>query len=163
MGLFSDMAEGFFDGFLRSVAENGLPRLGGQARGRIDRLCGELGWAVDERGDDFVRLHFRDATGGLRVVSVCQGDGALVRFIASSNASLRSVPPRLAEYLVTRHADLPFGAWTVTRQNDAAAFALVYNALGGGLTADTFKAVCEALVREAVDFDGRLRGAGLVT
>jgi hypothetical protein len=70
MGLFKEAIEGFANGFVSA----GVERLritdgrGGAARGlaRVDQLCDELGWAVNERQADGILLHFKDATVDVR-------------------------------------------------------------------------------------------------
>ncbi len=163
MGAFSELAGALLEGVLLTVAENGLPKFGGHAGGRIDRLCAELGWAVDERAGNAIRLHFRNSSGGVRVVSVCNGDDDLALFITSSNAIVQTVPAQVAEHLVTRHLDIPFGAWSVTQVSGGVGFALIYKALGDALTAAAFKAICESMVTEAVEFDDRMRAARLLS
>jgi len=162
MGFFWDIAEAVVEGFYQSIAHNGLPRFSAQQQGRIDRLCSELGWTVDERGDGFVQLHFADGQGVLRKVAVCSGDADVVLFIVSSLATVQTVPPEITQYLLMRNGQLRFGSWTVNRISNGAGFALIYNAEGDGLTARGFKTICEALIAESVDFDGKMRVAGLL-
>ena len=35
-------------------------------KGRIDRLCRQLGWSVNERDGESIRLHFNDPLIGMR-------------------------------------------------------------------------------------------------
>ncbi|HYT88177.1 MAG TPA: YbjN domain-containing protein [Gemmataceae bacterium] len=162
MSFFQDFIEGIARGVSSALTDNrAFP--GNSESGRIERLCRELGWAVDERVGEAIRLHFKDTHGSTRLVSIGDGDGDLVLFIASSLVSFRDPPDELMGYVLARSAQTPFGGWTVTdADNGTVVFVFLYRALGGGLTAPALRSICEAMVGETAEFDAKLRGAGFL-
>ena len=78
MSFLKDIVKGFANG-LQDGARTPAPP-GRQERGRIDGLCRALGWSVDERDGDTVKLHFNDPLAGVRKVYIDKGDEPLVLF-----------------------------------------------------------------------------------
>ncbi len=136
--------------------------------GRIERLCRELGWTVDEQEGNVIRLHFNSSDGEMRKVRITNGDNSLVGFFVPSGAVLSGdrVPPDLMGYLLHRNLnDGGIGMWGMMVNEDEdenVTFINYYMALGDGLDAEALKYICESLTNEAADFDGKLRKAGLL-
>ena len=170
MNLFGKIVESFASGFMSAVESKQARVLGAgngtQERGRIDRLCRELGWALDERDGDTIRLHFNDPVAGVRKVFISSGDSSLVRFSVFSYAILpeAKVPQEVFGYLLLRNREVPFGGWQMIPpdDDDEVLFNLKYVAIGGGLTAAAFNAVCDSMVTEAIEFDDKMRSAGFL-
>src|SRR5438067_7716273 len=95
---------------------NGFPQSNGRQRGRILRLCRDLGWLVDEEDGQTISLHFtdREAMGGIRKVCIALGDTELPVFFSLSHAI---IPARQAEevaaYLLARCHQMELGGWAV--------------------------------------------------
>ena len=163
MSFMRDFFGSVVDGIVSGAANQARSGNGSQ-RGRIERLCRELGWSVDERDGDSIRLHFNSADGYVRKVRISGGD--IVGFFAHSDAvfPVRSVPPNIMAYLLRRNLeDSGAGMWgMIVNEDDDATFHVSYMALGDGLDAGMLKSICESLVNEAADFDSRLRRAGLL-
>jgi hypothetical protein len=170
MSMWREIFEGFTDGFLTAAAHQlrSLPHTNGNAHahGRIDRLCRELGWTVDERDGRTVRLHFSGRNGGTRKVSVVDGDETIVTFVSHSDAVIPAarVAPDVMAYLLRRNLnESGIGNWAMhVDDEDKVMFALIYQPLGGGIDAQAFKYICESLVNEVADFDGKMRSARLL-
>jgi hypothetical protein len=169
MGLFKDMMEGFANGFvsatansLRAGSQQGLSSNGPAL---IERLCQEVGWTVDERTSDGVVLYFNDPVVRIRKVIVTEGS-KLMLLSTFSGASIPAsrVPAEVMGYLLTRNTQMAAGAWQASvMDNDRnVSFALAYYALVGGLDGATFKIFCEAMVKEAHEFDVKMKAAGLL-
>src|SRR5579862_4068112 len=98
MYVFREVTGSFIEGFseapINKLANgasraNGLPgavRAGAGSRGRrlIHRLCGELGWTVDEQKGDMIKLHFKDTLASRRKVVIDTGTKAVVRLTVFS-------------------------------------------------------------------------------
>src|SRR5205085_1829100 len=118
MGFFQEFAEGFAT-TLNAIAANhavlsaASPRIVSQERGRIERLCSDLGWGIDERDAQSIRLHFNDPSIGIRKVGIYAGDAEVVIFLVSSMACMQSAPPQMMEYLLERPMQIQFGSWVV--------------------------------------------------
>ena len=169
MGIWRDLFEGFTDGVITATVYQAQTRSysnGACERGRIERLCRELGWAVDERDGNDILLHFSNSGGGIRKVRIAAGDEELVLFSAFSFALIpaANVSTDLMGYLLTRNfSGGAVGAWGVYVADDAnVLFLNTYQALGAGLDAPALKFICESLVKEAAAFDGKLRESGLL-
>jgi hypothetical protein len=134
-------------------------------RGRIERLCGQLGWAIDPRDGDRIVLRFKDPLGGVHSVLIDCGDEPVVALTVYANASMpaKEIPQDILSHLLWQNVDIATGAWQVTTGEDGNAyFRVAYCALGAGLTKDLFKIVCESLIGEARAFDKKMRAAGLL-
>jgi hypothetical protein len=133
--------------------------------GRIDHLCRQLGWRVDEREGKSIRLYFNDPLAKCRKVYIDMGKNQRVWFMVYSFARLpmQRIPVQVLGHLLRQNSDLGLGAWQVqVDDHHETAFALQYAALGEGLTAAVFKHVCESMIREAITFDGKMLSAGLL-
>jgi hypothetical protein len=165
MSFIRDFFGGFAERIVNGAANRALNGRGGD-RGRIERLCHELGWSVDERDGNAIRLHFNGPDGERRKVRISSGDKSIVGFYAHSDAVLpvHSVPPDLLAYLLRRNLDdSGIGMWgIIVHDDDDVTFHLCYMALGDGLDAEALKYICESLIGEAADFDAKLRQAGLL-
>jgi hypothetical protein len=168
MSGFWDAVGEFTKGFLEGASEIALAKVferAGNERGRIERLCHQLGWGVDERMDDTIILHFDHPTGERRQVFIDNGDDELVSFVGYSEASMPAdnVPTEVTGYMVRQNASMAIGAWQVFVKKDGhAIFYVGYQALGAGLTAEALKYICESLVGETAVFDARMQEAGLL-
>jgi hypothetical protein len=152
--MISDFAEGFVDSY-RSV-------------GRIERLCRELGWSVDEREGNKIRLHFNIAGGGIRKISIVNGDECLITFLAHSSAVFAAddISPKLLAYMLCRNLEGgEIGAWGINIDRNTrslCSFHVIYRALGDGLNAAALQYICKSLCEETGDFEDKLRQAGLL-
>ena len=169
MSIWRAVFEGFTDGVRTAAAYRvqALPQRNRPSQGRFDRLCRELGWPVDEReADGAALLHFSNRDGGVRKVRIADGDDVIVTFSAHSRATVPAgkVTGEVLAYLLCRNIKgSGLGMWGIyPDEHDNITFHLVYQALGGGLDAPTLKYICESLVGEIVDFDGKMREAGLL-
>lgn len=158
MGIFSEIAAGFVDGLCGNGAQQ-------QESGRIERLCAQLGWAIDERDRQKIVLHFKDPLVGIRKVYISHGNEPLVLFAVYSMAILPadSVPPEISSHLLMQSAELAVGGWqaSVTDEGEVL-FCIRYVASGVGLTPPLFKFICEKMIRGAGEFDAKMQQAGLL-
>ena len=168
MGLFSDMAEGFANGFMSATVDSlraGLPQ-GQSSKGPalVERLCRELGWPVDERQGDAILLHFNDPVVGVRKVAITCGDKLMsFRVWSVASMSARQIPGEIMGHLLVRNWELALSAWHLfDAGNGNAAFALASNTLVAGMDAAMFKYACETMVKEANAFDVKMKAAGLL-
>lgn len=151
---------GIFTNSVRSILGNGNGRYG-----RIDRLCAEIGWSIDERDANKLTLNFRDPLVITRPVHIASGDDAIVFFGACSLTLVHvsQVPAEVFVYLLMRNNELPIGKWQLDFDDERNTyFSVVYSALGEGLTPAALKLICEGLVREASEFDVKMHRAGLL-
>jgi hypothetical protein len=158
MSFFAELTTGIIEGIRGGLSEE-------RERGRIERLCRELGWSVDEQDGQKIALHFKDPLAGIRKVYISHGDEELVLLAVYSFAILpaSSVPPEVCSHLLSRNSELSLGAWQAARDRDGdVLFNLRYVASGRGLYAALLKYACEGLVREAASFDQRMSQAGLL-
>lgn len=170
MSIWREIADGFTDGFLTAAARQvrALPHRNGivHAHGRIDRLCRELGWPLDEREGNVIHLHFNDPAGGIRKVRIADGDDCVVTFSAWSLAfvSPKNITGEMLAYLLRRNiCGSGLGMWGMyVDEGKTVSFHLVYQALGEGLDAESLKYICQSLAIEAADFDGKMRQEGLL-
>jgi hypothetical protein len=152
MNFIRDLFGGVVDGLVNGAANHrrAAPTNGSASdHGRIERLCRELGWPVDEREGNVIRLHFNASDGETRKVRISGGE---------------SVPADLLAYLLRRNLDDGgLGMWGImVNDDDDVTFLNYYMALGDGLDAEALKYICESLTSEAADFDDKLRQAGLL-
>lgn len=170
MSIWRDIVKGFTDGFLTTAAHQvrALQHRNGvvHAHGRIDRLCRELGWSVDEREGSVIHFHFNDPAGGIRKVRIADGDDCVVTFSAHSFAFIppKNVTGEMLAYLLRRNiSGSGLGMWGMyVDERNTVSFHLVYQALGEGLDAEALKYICQSLAIEATDFDGKMRQEGLL-
>lgn len=139
---------------------------GDSDRGRIDRLCRELGWDVDEREGRKIRLHFKVPGLGVRKVNIVGGDECVVTFHTYCLAAVPAddISPDLLAYLLCRNiTDSGIGMWGIDVDDESdVTFHIMYQALGAGLDAAAFDYICKSLCKETADFEGKLRQAGLL-
>jgi Putative bacterial sensory transduction regulator len=169
MNFMRDFFGGVVDGLVNGATNHrrAAPTNGSAiSHGRIERLCRELGWPVDERERNVIRLHFNGSDGEVRKVRITGVDKSLVSFFVPSDAVLPvdRVPADLLGYLLRRNLnDSGIGMWGImVNDDDDVTFLIYYMALGDGLDAEALKYICESLTSEAADFDDRLRKAGLL-
>lgn len=143
--------EGFVNGFAQAVAG-----------GRIDRLCSELGWGIDERKGKMLGLAFNCPVMGKRMIYIANGDEPLVLFAAYSSAVFdsRRVPDIPTNFALVQNEDAKMAKWEVTLVNDELYFRLTYTALGDGLTAAAVKFICNDMLGTAADFDAKMKQEG---
>ena len=138
---------------------------GVSGRGRIQRLCAELEWLVDEEDGDKITLYFKSKIAQKRNLFIRGGDEALVRFYAFSYLILpvNEVPEQFPAFVLKRNAELRIGKWEAMVDNeDDLILSLEYWALGDGLTADALQLIASSLMSEADEFDAKMRKAGLL-
>jgi hypothetical protein len=165
MSMMRDFFGGFVEGIVSGAAKHA--RNGRSSDdGRIERLLHELGWSLDERDGNAIKLHFNSSDGDVRKVRISNGDKTIVGFSAHSDAILTAdrVPADLLAYLLRRNLDdSGIGTWGISVDDEEeATFHLCYMALGDGLDAQALKFICESLSNEAADFDNKLHQAGLL-
>jgi hypothetical protein len=101
----------------------------------------------------------------IRKIAVTEG-AKLILFSTFSAARIPGtrVPIEIMGYLLNRNTSLATCAWqaSVSDHDGIASFALAYCALTEGLDAGALKSLCEVMVREVQEFDGKMREAGLV-
>jgi hypothetical protein len=173
MSIFSDFIDGidslgnFFAGNGNGNG-NGHGAAGGDraGRGRIERLCRQLKWEVDERDGDAIILHFDHREVGRRSVRILGGDEDLVLFAAYSHAfpPADRVPHEVLGYLLGQTKQASVGGWCADVDKDGdAIFCLLYRALGDGLNHPaSLKFICEGMIRQVIAFDAKMRAAGLL-
>ena len=168
MSLFTDFVEGFASGLASALSEQSScdPAAAAHAGDVVEECCRQLGWSVDERvSANEVCLHFNDPLVRIRKVHIgIGGQGTIVGFTVFSAATMpaQNVPATVLAHLLQRNCDL-FVAWETCRQDGGnVGFALTYCALAAGLDHWNFKTVCEAMVKEAHDFDAKMHEAGLL-
>lgn len=156
-------------GFLGAILKSRRGKVGeseaGHVRSRIERLCVELGWPIAKEDRDEVCLHFKDPCVSARLlwVRTCYPAFAHIRVCSCAVLPEKRVPPQVIGYLLRRNDEIAIGAWSVmVDDNGNVSFSLTYDALADGLDAPLLKVICERLVDEAVDFDGKLRLAKLL-
>ncbi len=136
-----------------------------EERGRIERLCRELGWGVDGREGGAILLRFNHAELGPRDVRVLSGDDCLALFLVYSQAlpPADNVTEEVLGYLLHQNATAAPGCWFAdVTQDGRAIFGLRYDALGAALDPPTLKFICEKMVAEVLSFDARMKAAGLL-
>jgi hypothetical protein len=163
MGMLGNVFEAVVSATASAVAKSLLPQV--QAPGRIERLCQELGWSIDERNSEGVALYFNDSVIGVRKVLVTEG--AKLMLISTFSGAVvpgARVPIEVMGYLLTRNTQLAAAAWQASIMDNCGdvKFALAYCALVEGIDTAAFKVICEAMVREAHEFDVKMRAAGLL-
>jgi hypothetical protein len=165
--LFRSMVDGFMDGFMEGAAHRVREAVPSWHGDKIDALCRELSWPVDERDGNTVCLHFTDPAGERRGVYIePNGESAGVFvFCCFSNAVKHpeAFPAEVPLYLLVRNWEMCGGAWS--GNIDAAGslrFCAEYVALAAGLNAAAFRNICEGLVNEVAAFDVKLRMAGVM-
>jgi hypothetical protein len=170
MGLFKDVVEGFANGFATAAVDHAnAARTHGHSAigsGRIELLCRYIGWEIDERTSEGIALHFNEPAVGIRKVIVAQNADLVVLFSTDSTTRLpgHRVPIEVLGYLLTRNTQLAGCAWQASEMDNAGTvlFTLAYSALVEGLDPGAFKGICEAMVKEASEFDAKMRAAGLM-
>jgi hypothetical protein len=144
--------EGFVNGFARAAT-----------RGRIERLCSELGWEIDERDGDRISLNFKCPVVGTRSVNIAGGDDPLVLFAVYSLTIFdsRRVPDKAMSFALWQSSESAMGKWQVTlADDDKLLFVLSYTALGAGLDAAALKYICSKMAGAASDFDAKMQREG---
>lgn len=138
---------------------------GVSGRGRIQRLCAELEWSVDEEDGDYITLYFKDDLVGRRDVFIHDGDQSLITFAVYSHLiqPATQVPEQLAAYLLKRNSELGISKWGAVVDKDGdLVLSVRYYALGDSMTANVLKFISSSLLSEANDFDTKMRKAGLL-
>lgn len=161
MSLFGNLVEALAVGVATVAHESQRPS-GGMSI--LESCCSQLRWGIDEReGRHGIILHFRDQTIGIRKVLVTTGDtGEIGTIMTCSASSLRQAPQQVTEYLLRRNTN-SFIAWQMTDSNDGSiTFAVGCGVLLQALTPAIFKTYCELVLKEASEFDTKLRSAGVL-
>jgi hypothetical protein len=132
----------------------------------VKTCCQEIGWVINEHiNANDVCLYFNDPLAGVRKVWVTiGGQGATVGFTASSLVTIpaEQVPAVALAYLLERNSQRIVTWQMSTRDNGNVLFQISYVAFVAGLNHGVFKAICEAMILEAQEFDARMRKAGLL-
>ena len=162
MSTIWDLVEGFTSGVASAAAERFS---GNVAMSIVERCCNELGWEIDERRSAReISLNFNDPITTIRQVNVFVGErGMSTSFRAASIVRIptKQIQLQILGYLLERNVD-PFIGWECITINGNVSFSVSYLAIAAGLNSDTFKLVCETLVKEVHEFDSRMSQAGLV-
>jgi hypothetical protein len=171
MGLFWNLVDSFSRGYVAAADDaaainNNMGRSATDNR-RIEGLCRQLGWSIDDRTGDTIILHFTgpDPLEPVRKVFIDNGDEQLVSFTVYSFARMpaEDVPDEIIGYLLRQNTDIVIGAWQVLiNKKEEAVFRLVYRALGAGLSAESFKEICASMGGDAAQFDKKMQAAGLL-
>lgn len=132
--------------------------------GRIERLCRELGWRWEKRGTDAYTIHFRGPQSHHREIRIEDGDACMVVMTAHSDAVMRNASPDILAYLLLKNfKGSGVGMWAMNVDPlKNIWFYLSYLAIGDGLTAASFKFICQSLLDEVDDFDNKMRGSGFL-
>lgn len=161
MSIWGELVKGFTEGVITVAAYQSQV----SERGRIDRLCRELNWSVDERSGSVIHLHFNSPV-GVRKVRITSGDEALVTFSAYSLVVMapENIPTEVLGYLLRRNLDdCGIGMWGLyVDDEERVTFHIMYDALGDGLDPPTLKFICESLLAEVTDFESKMRQAKLL-
>ena len=104
MSLWRELCKGFTEGFITVVTHTQFSS-GRQSSGRIEQLCRDLAWTVNERNGNVVHLHFGNPPGRVRKVCIVEGDEWLVTFCANTYLPVpsRNVPGEVLAYLLRRN------------------------------------------------------------
>jgi hypothetical protein len=166
MGLFQDAVQGFVNGFVTGAADNVRASHAAGGMAAVERLCRELGWDIDERDGNIIKLHFKDsqAMGGIRKVCISLAEAGLPHFYCLSHAMLptNQVPEQVTGYLLMRNYSRGIGAWSVCVNDGNAVFLMEYVALGEAVNSSVLKAICQQFVAEVSAFDAKMRSAGVL-
>lgn len=156
MNPFKEIALGVVHGIATTLQKHAQPA------DVVERFCGVLGWVVHERQGATSIINITDPGGVDRALSVWPAGDGLYIFLVTSRANFPTLPPSVAEYLLSRNTYLNAGAWMSESIAGAMTLALIHKAHLEGLNAAEFHNICAAMIREAHDFDGKLRTAGLL-
>jgi hypothetical protein len=165
-----DLTDAFVSGYnaVTGMGPQGYPLIGrgsDEERGRIERLCRELGWGVDGREGGAILLRFNHAELGPRDVRVMSGDECLALFLVYSHAlpPADNVTEEVVGYLLHQNVTAAPGCWFAdVLQDGRAIFGLRYDALGAALDPPTLKFICEKMVAEVLSFDAWMKAEGLL-
>jgi hypothetical protein len=163
MNPFRDFLEGVASGVVSAFSER---RPACSAGDMVEMCCQRLGWSIDERPNvNEMRLHFTDPLIGIRKMLVGFGDrGIYLGFTVFSAVRIaaQEVPLAALAYLLERNGD-PFVGWQMCNADGGdVGFAVNYFAFAAGLDPDVFKLICETMIKEAHEFDARMKKAGLL-
>lgn len=152
-------------GFWNSVVSGAVNGAANGARaGRLEQICGEVGWNIDERlDDDGIVLHFKCPTVGVRKVLVCAGARVMtISAYSSLGVCASNMPRELAAYLLLRNQESHFGSWRA-KVGDGGRLELSM-AHTGFLTMDAnfFRVTCSEIVKEVNEFDAKMRQARML-
>jgi len=164
MGMFQDMLQHFTNGFVSAAVDtlrNGHASSGPNV---IERLCQELGWPVDERDGNTVLLHFNDPLVQIRKVAISTGEKLMGFTVLSAvNMNPRQVSTEIMGYLLVRNSTLGGSAWQMFEAgNGNAGFSVTACMLIEGMNSAMFKFLCETMVKEAHEFDAKMKAGGLL-
>jgi hypothetical protein len=126
----------------------------------IDRLCREVGWAVDQRRGDAVCLHFTDERFGVRKLMARPSVSDGVQLVVCSNLALEGsgLPRRLFAFLQERNLSASAGQWRhLPPDGGRTVLYLTFEVPAPLLSAETFRLACESMVTEAQGLDQMLR------
>jgi len=160
MDLFSNVVNEVMRGLVSAATETT------SAREIAETCCKDIGWSVDERpsGNELC-LHFNDPLLGIRKVFVTLGDeDTTLTFKVFSAATLpaESIPIEALGYLLARNSEMVV-AWQASELSSGkVAFALRYCTLAFGFHAPLFKFICDTMANEALQFDSKMKDAGLL-
>src|SRR5690348_15613114 len=110
MSLWRDFFEGVTEGVITVVSQRRFSS-NGQSYVRIDRLCRDLGWPVDERNGNVMHLHFGNSP--VRKVCIVEGDD-LITFSAHAFPAIppQNVSGEIMAYLLRRNlGESGMGNW----------------------------------------------------
>jgi len=163
MSFLSELVDGVASDVIAAVSE----RLSFTSASKlIVGCCQELGWAIDDcPGAGRIALRFNDSVTRVRtvLVSIVEG-GTMVSFTVASAVTMaaKEIPANILGFMLERNSHR-FAAWQVSIGDDGSAcIAVSYRTLTPGLNAGVFGMICQSLLQEASEFDGRMRKAGVL-
>jgi hypothetical protein len=131
----------------------------------IEAMCHQLSWGVDEQSADAIVLHFNDPVLGIRKLIVRAADSGRVAVASALSAArlpARQLSLELMAYALNRNSKIVLPAWEMDVQGNTVTFAASYCILIDGLDANLWKYICEATIKEVIEFDSKLRASGLL-
>lgn len=142
----------------------GVARATGNSR--LDRLCRENGWNIDERRGKAIILHFNgdQITPQRSIIAVYDdGDPAMtISGICRAEFRAHNTPDDLLGALLVRNSGVAFGAWTASVDDGEVTLTLQYRALASAVDAALFRVICTLIIKEVAEVEAHLHRRGLL-
>jgi hypothetical protein len=133
---------------------------------RLDQLCRENGWSIDERHGNAIGLHFNgDRITPQRTVYVLSGRcDTIMQFSCRSRAvfSGHDLPDELMAAMMVHNKNVSLGGWYADLEENTLTLVLEYMALGAGVNATSFKGICSSMIEEVAQIEANLQRKGLL-
>lgn len=134
--------------------------------GRLDRICRELGWTIDERQGDGIALYFNgDRITPRRTVVVIYPEGEQIMFFACNCRGEflgHNTSDELLGALLVHNDKVTIGGWAARIDGRTLTLSLQYTALAAGVDAASFKMICACMVKEVAEVEAHLQAKGLL-